>query len=231
MTAAAIFDLERVVVPEHFTRLAIDELAKADVSLGGLRTPLLWVRRLTDRWGETLPSLFFGARAIKGLAGVSRSGLAAVGAELAGVAEVTVYPWAQEMVVRGSAEGHRTVLATPFPLDLIAPLAERLGFDQVIATQLRVDHAGEYDGTIDGEWIWGIQKARAVKYWARANAVDLGASTAYSGAVSDVPLLRQVGSPVVVNPDARLAPIAYVAQWPVLWPDSPPHTGKPRRTP
>ena len=39
---------------------------------------------------------------------------------------------------------------------------------------------------------------------AEREAIDLAASYAYSDSESDLPMLRAVGHPVVVNPDAEL---------------------------
>ena len=40
---------------------------------------------------------------------------------------------------------------------------------------------------------------------AEREGIDLAASYAYSDSESDLPMLRAVGHPVVVNPDAELA--------------------------
>ena len=43
---------------------------------------------------------------------------------------------------------------------MVQPLADRLGFDAVIATRYREAADGRYDGTIDGEFVWGPGKLR-----------------------------------------------------------------------
>ncbi len=73
------------------------------------------------------------------------------------------------------AAGRPLVIATTTPIDLVRPLAEALGFDDVIATRYGVSD-GHYDGTIDGQFVWGKDKARAVAEWAGAHDVDLDAS-------------------------------------------------------
>ena len=95
------------------------------------------------------------------------------------------------------------VLATTTPYDLVKPLADRLGFDAVIATRYG-ERDGVYDGTIDGEFVWGSGKYRAVREWADEAGVDLDESYAYSDSYYDVPLLSAVGHPHVVNPDPRM---------------------------
>ena len=95
------------------------------------------------------------------------------------------------------------MLATTTPYDLVKPLADALGFDDVVATRYG-EKDGVYDGTLDGEFVWGPGKLRAIAEWAMENAVDLGESWAYSDSYYDIPMLSAVRHPVVVNPDPRL---------------------------
>jgi putative phosphoserine phosphatase / 1-acylglycerol-3-phosphate O-acyltransferase len=117
------------------------------------------------------------------------------------------------------------VMATTTPHDLIEPLAELLGFDAVVATRYRaVD--GTYVGEIDGEFVWGRGKLRAVQNWAAEAMVDLAESHAYSDSFYDLPLLSAVGNPAAVNPDPRLRVYAIARRWPVLYFDVPPGVPK-----
>ncbi len=91
------------------------------------------------------------------------------------------------------------------------------GFDAVIATRYG-ERDGVYTGTIDGEFVWGHGKYRAVREWADEHDVDLAESYAYSDSYYDVPLLNAVGHPVVVNPDPRMRLQALARRWPTLLP-------------
>ena len=44
-------------------------------------------------------------------------------------------------------------LATTTPHDLVAPLAERLGFDDLVATRY-AEEGGSYTGALEGEFVW-----------------------------------------------------------------------------
>jgi len=131
-----------------------------------------------------------------------------------------VLPYAVAEIAQHRAEGRLLVLATTTPYDLVAPLADALGLDAVVATRYgRAD--GRYDGTIVGEFVWGKGKARAVKEFAEERGIDLSASYAYSDSYYDVPLLSIVGHPNVINPDPRMAAIATLRRWPQKWFDVP----------
>ena len=86
------------------------------------------------------------------------------------------------------------MLATTTPYDLVKPLADALGFDDVVATRYGVKD-GVYDGTLDGEFVWGPGKLRAIAEWAMENAIDLGESWAYSDSYYDIPMLVRRGAP------------------------------------
>ena len=73
---------------------------------------------------------------------------------------------------------------------------------------------GRYTGRSDGPFSYREGKpgdARA----GRARGLDLG-SYAYSDSESDLPMLRAVGHPVAVNPDAGSRAIAAEEGWDVL---------------
>ena len=59
-------------------------------------------------------------------------------------------------------------------------------------------------------------KARAIEQLAEREGIDLCGSYAYSDSASDLPMLRVVGHPVAVNPDATLAKAAREDGWEVL---------------
>jgi putative phosphoserine phosphatase/1-acylglycerol-3-phosphate O-acyltransferase len=103
---------------------------------------------------------------------------------------------------------------------LIKPLADALGLDDVIATRYG-EADGKYDGTINGEFVWGKGKLRAVQEWAAQNDVSMADSFAYSDSWYDAPLLAAVGHPHADNPDPRLMVRATLQRWPVLHLDVP----------
>jgi putative phosphoserine phosphatase/1-acylglycerol-3-phosphate O-acyltransferase len=129
-------------------------------------------------------------------------------------------PYAKAMIDEHRQAHRAVVLATTTPFDLIEPFAKAAGFDDVVATRYGVD-GDAYDGTIDGEFVWGRGKAKAVRRWADEHGIDLADSYAYSDSFYDQHLLSMVGHPHAVNPDPRLRALATVRRWPVRWFDVP----------
>jgi putative phosphoserine phosphatase/1-acylglycerol-3-phosphate O-acyltransferase len=111
------------------------------------------------------------------------------------------------------AEGRRLVLATTTPADYIEPFAAALGLDDVIATRYGVAD-GCFTGGIEGEFVWGLGKLRAVRAWTSEAGVGLESCAAFSDSFFDVPLLSSVGEPHTVNADLRLLAVAKLRGWP-----------------
>ena len=76
-----------------------------------------------------------------------------------------VAPFAPQRLAAFRAEGHRLVLSTTTPVDMIAPFAEAMGFDDLIATAYETKD-GRYTGRLYEGFVWGTGKLRAVREWA-----------------------------------------------------------------
>ena len=96
----------------------------------------------------------------------------------------------------------------------------------MVATRYGVDDDGRYDGTIDGEFVWGTGKLAAVPAWADEHDVDLARELRLLRQLYDAPLLSAVGHPTAVNPDPRLRILATLRRWPMRWLDVPPGVPK-----
>ncbi|MDQ1631045.1 MAG: alcohol-forming fatty acyl-CoA reductase [Frankiaceae bacterium] len=118
------------------------------------------------------------------------------------------------------AAGHRTVLLTGSLGLLIRPLAPL--FDEVVAAELAVDGNGRATGRLATAPVVGEARAAWLRFSAPRLGADIADSWAYADSTSDLPMLRAVGHPVVVNPDLQLARIARREKWPTVgWPLTP----------
>ena len=125
-----------------------------------------------------------------------------------------VYSEALALVDDHRKKGHRVVVVSASPEEIVRPLCSYLGIDEVIATRSEVDEEGRYTGNIEF-YAYGPHKAEAMVELAEREGIDLEASYAYSDSATDLPMLEAVGHPVVVNPDSALAAIAEERGWEV----------------
>ena len=174
-----------------------------------------------DRFGENGPSMALARAAAFAARGWARDEVRAAGGAAAPALLELVAPYAPGILEEYRRTGHRLVLTTTTPADMIEPFAESLGFDDVVATRYEVRDR-RYTGRLDGPFVWGVGKLAAVRRWAVASRVDLTASHACSDSAFDLPLLSSVGHAHAVNPDATLMAIAALRRWPVEHWDRPP---------
>jgi putative phosphoserine phosphatase/1-acylglycerol-3-phosphate O-acyltransferase len=167
-----------------------------------------------NRFGESVPFIGLARAAARFMRGRSADGTRRAGkAAVAPLLEL-VQPWAMAALAVHRANGFPLVLATTSPVDMVQPLAEALGFDDVIATHYG-ERDGRYTGRIDGGFVWGLGKRSAVGQWATDHGVSLAASHAYSDSIFDLPLLLAVGHPHPLNADPRLVAAAVLRRWPL----------------
>ena len=111
--------------------------------------------------------------------------------------------------------GRDCYLVSASAIEIVEAIADELGFAGVIATRAEVVD-GVYTGRLAEPFRHGREKATAIAELAAEKHYDLSLSFAYSDSYNDLAMLETVGIPVVVNPDRRLADVAYVRGWPVV---------------
>ncbi|KQM67881.1 haloacid dehalogenase [Sphingomonas sp. Leaf17] len=116
------------------------------------------------------------------------------------------------------ASGHRLVMATASYRFYAQAIAERLGFDAVIGTEIVSDSAGHVLARIDGENCYGAGKLRMIEAWMRTQGLTRDAVSIrfYSDHVSDAPVLDWADEPFAVNAHGPLRVMAAARGWPVL---------------
>ncbi len=212
---AAFFDLDRTLLAGASGEVFAEAMRAAGI--GGSALPgekLLF--KLFNTIGETLPSMAIARQAVAMAKGHPQAAVQAAAAAVAPRLAAMVQPLAAPLFAEHRAAGRPVVLATTTPYDLVKPLADLLGLDDVVATRHQVGADGLYEGSLDGPFVWSAGKLAAVKQWAERAGVDLAASFAYSDSVYDAPLLSAVGHPFVVNPDPRMALLAATRRWPTI---------------
>ncbi len=130
------------------------------------------------------------------------------------VVEPIIYAEALELIEHHRAEGHRVVIVSASPMEIVGPMADYLHIEDAIASVARVDENGLYTGEME-RYSYGPYKAEAMAEIAERYGLDLSASFAYSDSATDVPMLEAVGHPVAVNPDRVLARLARDRGWEV----------------
>jgi HAD superfamily hydrolase (TIGR01490 family) len=111
--------------------------------------------------------------------------------------------------------GRPVYICTAAGQELAEMLAHVLGFDGAVGARSEIVD-GLYTGQPGGPFTYREGKAEAMRELAAREGIDLAESFAYSDSESDLPMLRAVGHPVVVNPDAELGRVAKQEGWEVM---------------
>ena len=129
---------------------------------------------------------------------------------------------ARARIAEDKAAGRRLVLATASYRLYAAAIARRLGFDDVIATDTRVDARGRTVARIDGRNCYGVAKLDMIEAWLQREGLarDAVHIRFYSDHVSDAPVHHWSDEAFATNAHARLIRLAESEGWEVLdWRD------------
>jgi HAD superfamily hydrolase (TIGR01490 family) len=135
------------------------------------------------------------------------------------VVEKAIQKSALDLLAQHRAAGDTMVLVTATNEFVTTPIAQRLGFEHLIAVELETDATGWYTGASKGTLSFREGKITRVEQWLAARDKtwdDVAHSTFYSDSMNDLPLLEKVDTPVVTNPDDTLRALALERGWRIL---------------
>jgi HAD superfamily hydrolase (TIGR01490 family) len=215
--AAAFFDLDKTLMAGSSGM----QFARAATRHGvvGRRQLARWAvdhlrYRLRGATDEETADVLKIAREL--ITGVPARTIDRMGPEVMAAILPRIYPQMLDEVHAHQDAGRPTFIVSAAGDDLVRSLAGVLQMEGGIGTRYEVDGEGRFTGRLDGPFVYGPGKVDAMRRFADDHGIDLGASYAYSDSSSDLPMLRAVGHPVVVNPDAGLAEIARAEGWQVM---------------
>jgi HAD superfamily hydrolase (TIGR01490 family) len=126
-----------------------------------------------------------------------------------------LYPQMLELAYAHQDAGRPVYICTAASQEMADLMAHVLGFDGAAGSRSEIVD-GHYTGRAGGPFAYREGKAQLMRELAAEQGIDLAASYAYSDSESDLPMLRAVGHPVVVNPDRELARVAAAEGWEVM---------------
>jgi HAD superfamily hydrolase (TIGR01490 family) len=213
----SFFDLDRTLMAGssgmHFGRAAYRSgmVSRRQLAEWGLRNLHFRMHGSTD---ETAARVLEQVKAL--LSGVPERDLARLVPDMLAGVLPRIYPQMLDEVRAHQDAGRPTFIVSAAGNALVEILARVLSMEGGIGTRYGVDGAGRLTGELDGPLMYGEGKVTAMRGFAADHDLDLAECWAYSDSASDLPMLRAVGSPVAVNPDAELAAIARREGWRVM---------------
>lgn len=210
---AALFDLDRTLIAGFSAGAFLrDGLRSGRYDAAGLFE--LGMAAASFQLGTIGFSGFMTGTA-RTLRGISEQEFAEIGQHLFDESlAVQIFPEARAIVEAHRRRGHTLAVvssATPYQ---VAPIANELGIEKVLATRLEVDRAGRLTGEVERPPCYGEGKAIAARKLADEIGFDLLQSWFYTDSHEDLPLLEAVGNPRPTNPSRELRKIAARRGWP-----------------
>ncbi|HTZ63125.1 MAG TPA: HAD-IB family hydrolase [Solirubrobacteraceae bacterium] len=126
-----------------------------------------------------------------------------------------LYPQMLERAYAHQDAGRLVYIVTAASQEMADLLAHVLAFDGGLGSRSEIVD-GRYTGRPAGPFNYREGKLLSLRELASRESIDLEISYAYSDSESDLPMLRAVGNPVVVNPDADLRRIASEQGWEIV---------------
>jgi len=212
--AAAFFDLDKTLMAGssgmQFARVATQHgiVGRRQLASWGFEHLRYRLRGTTD---ERTTEVLRVARDL--ISGVSARSLERMNPEVMAAILPRVYPQMLDEVYAHQDAGRATFIVSAAGNGVVESLAAVLGMDGGIGTRYEVDEEDAFTGRFEGPFVYGPGKVEAMEAFAAEHEIDLDASYAYSDSLSDLPMLRAVGHPVVVNPDPALAEVAHAEGW------------------
>ncbi len=135
------------------------------------------------------------------------------------VVQPMIRPVALELVASHQAQGDLVAIVTATNDVVTRPIANALGVQHLLATELQRDTSGQVTGRIQGVPCFRAGKIDKVGQWLQRQGLSwssFDSSTFYSDSTNDLPLLEQVDQPVATNPSPALEQLAQQRGWQVL---------------
>jgi HAD superfamily hydrolase (TIGR01490 family) len=213
---AAFFDLDKTLMEGssafHFARASYKagQLSRRQLARDVRDNVRFRLQGSTDEATDALRT-----RVYEAIAGRRVIDLARLTPEILAGILPRVYPQMLDVAYRHQDAGRPAYIVTAASQEIAELLAHVLVFDGGIGARSEV-RDGVYTGRPEGPFTYRDGKAEAIAEVAARENIDLSQSYAYSDSESDLPMLRAVGHPVAVNPDAALARVAREQGWEIM---------------
>lgn len=211
---AAFFDLDKTVIAKASMVAFSRPLHRAGMLNRRLMLRAAWGQLIYAQVGASPEKLErLRASVLRLTKGWDQAAISEIVREtLDAVIEPIVFDEAVERIRAHQEWGHKVFIVSAAPEEVVAPIAQRLGVDEAIATRAELDAEGRYSGRTE-RYVYAEEKERAIIEVAARDGLDLDHCWAYSDSATDIPMLAAVGHPVAVNPDRELARVARERGW------------------
>jgi putative phosphoserine phosphatase/1-acylglycerol-3-phosphate O-acyltransferase len=212
--AAAIVDVDRTLLTGRPGRVLRDALHRA-----GVAVPPGPLRPVVDAAATASLSTQLSLLAVQASRGWPDADVREAATRAAEAVVDDVAPYLRPLLNDHRSAGGRLLLVSAAPPAVAEPLGVLLGAEDVVGTTWAEGRG--LLAPIQGPLVWARSKADAGAAWLRSGRVPPSAAHGYADNFYAGPLLASVGHATAVDPDARLAAVAWTRGWPIRHLDVP----------
>ncbi|WP_029407698.1 HAD family phosphatase [Thiomicrorhabdus sp. Milos-T2] len=129
--------------------------------------------------------------------------------------EPIILPKAQAIVDKHKADGDRVIIITATNTFITRRIGLRYGITELLGTNGEIVN-NRYTGEVAGTPTFQKGKVTRLNEWLAKESENLDDSYFYSDSFNDLPLLKIVDNPIVVDGDDKLIAIAKENNWPSI---------------
>lgn len=129
--------------------------------------------------------------------------------------EPLIYPAGQQLIHHLQNQQQQILIISATVSFIVKQIAAKLSIKHHIGVDL-VTRQGRYTSTIDGIASYQQGKVIRLQQWLEQQQQNYSTLKFYSDSINDQPLLEHVDQAFVVNPCAKLRPLAQQRDWPIL---------------
>lgn len=210
MSVAAFFDIDGTLyreglITEIFKKLIKYEIIEMDKWYSEVKPEFEnWDKRQGDYDNYLLKMLEIYIQSVKGL---HRIQMEFIAKNIINQKGDRVYTFTRDKIKWHKEQGHKVIIISGSPNELIVQMAAKYGFDDYIGTIYLLDDNDTYTGEVIPMWDSNSKK-KAIERFVKKYELDLDKSYAYGDSSGDVNMLEMVGFPTCVNPTKELISIA-----------------------
>lgn len=124
-------------------------------------------------------------------------------------------PKAEDLIAQHKKSGNQLAVITSTNRFVVEPIVRKLKIDSLICSEPEIV-SGQYTGNFVGIPCFAEGKITKINQWLGGDVERLKNSWFYSDSHNDLPLMREVGTPIAVDPDATLAAQAEARAWKII---------------
>jgi len=210
MSVAAFFDIDGTLyreglITEIFKKLIKYEIIEMDKWYSEVKPEFEnWDKRQGDYDSYLLKMLEIYIQSVKGL---HRIQMEFIAKNIINQKGDRVYTFTRDKIKWHKEQGHKVIIISGSPNELIVEMAAKYGFDDYIGTIYLLDDNDAYTGEVIPMWD-SVSKKKAIERFVKKYELDLDKSYAYGDSSGDMNMLEMVGFPTCVNPTKELISIA-----------------------